>query len=341
MYQLRYDDSIKRLVIFLTYRCNFNCSYCYVKKRKTKELSSKELIKIIDKLKKKNSKLKEINFMGGEPLLRFDTIKKIVSNYKNKFEYNLNTNGSLLNDDILNFLSKNRVIITLSLDGSEKTHNKNRKNKTFDKIVDRIRNYKDKVIINYVVNNDSTDKLIKDFDNLVKLGFKKIDIRPNSDYLWKKEEFKKLNKEILKFYMLYFNRYAGQGIKIILDKMVTEKCFYLNEKGCQEVKISPEGYFFSCCRLCNTYRSKGLNFGKNRLDSKKRKNFLNFARKKINKYRIEKCKDCILDKYCLCMIDSFYLDKKNFSRWLDTFCKINKIMIGNLLRAKYHTLRKF
>ncbi len=339
-YQRIRNDLITRLVIFLTYRCNFNCSYCYVNKKETKELSANKLIKIIKELKTKNNEIKEINFMGGEPLLRFDVIKEIINIFGNEFVFNLNTNGYLLDKETLDFLLKNNVIIVLSLDGSEKTHNLNRKDKTFNKILNNIKGYEDKVIVNYVINPNSIDNLIKDFENLVNLGFKKIDVRPNSDYLWRKDELDKLDKEVLKFYRLYFNKYKEKGVGLILDKVIGKRCFYENERGCNELKISPEGYFFSCCRLCNAYRKEDMNFGKKVFDCEKREKFLSFARDKINIYRKNKrCDGCNLRSYCLCLIDSFYLAGSDFDAWFNSYCRINKIMIGNLIKTHDQSLK--
>ena len=215
-YQRIRNDLITRLVIFLTYRCNFNCSYCYVNKKETKELSANKLIKIIKELKTKNNEIKEINFMGGEPLLRFDVIKEIINIFGNEFVFNLNTNGYLLDKETLDFLLKNNVIIVLSLDGSEKTHNLNRKDKTFNKILNNIKGYEDKVIVNYVINPNSIDNLIKDFENLVNLGFKKIDVRPNSDYLWRKDEFPQNNFDDKAHFGL-----IAQDVEKIVPELVT------------------------------------------------------------------------------------------------------------------------
>ncbi len=65
----------------------------------------------------------DIVFYGGEPLLAFDSIKYAVSflnecgSREKKLKFSINTNGSLLTDEMLNFFDIHRFSIMLSFDG--------------------------------------------------------------------------------------------------------------------------------------------------------------------------------------------------------------------------------
>lgn len=64
----------------------------------------------------------QISFIGGEPLLKFNLIKKIVEyikTFNNKVSFTIITNGSLLKEDILNYLIENMFHITISFDGEK------------------------------------------------------------------------------------------------------------------------------------------------------------------------------------------------------------------------------
>ena len=84
--QLREIDTLN---IFLTRTCNMSCSYCYFKKvineRKTQQY---KLLKEIDFVTT-HCKIRNIVFSGGEPLLKYGLIKKIVSYLvkKNDFKF--------------------------------------------------------------------------------------------------------------------------------------------------------------------------------------------------------------------------------------------------------------
>ena len=85
--------------IFLTNKCNLNCVYCFKDKRKREP----ELSSIIQQIKKAR---KKILIRGGEPLLRGD-ISYILQFAKSRgLKIGLETNGILLNKDILSYLDE-------------------------------------------------------------------------------------------------------------------------------------------------------------------------------------------------------------------------------------------
>lgn len=71
----------------------------------------------------------ELDLFGGEPLMNPEVVKHVI-NYVRRREFEtgknikltLTTNGTLLNDDIIQFLNDNRVMLVLSLDGKKETH---------------------------------------------------------------------------------------------------------------------------------------------------------------------------------------------------------------------------
>lgn len=122
-------------LILLTYRCNLNCKMCYLQERKEKinvqkELTTQEIKNIINQLNKFSFKTPQIEFSGGEPLLRKD-ILKILKYTANQNKYHILTNGTLLSNKIskeLVNMGLNRITgsgltgITVSIDGPEEIH---------------------------------------------------------------------------------------------------------------------------------------------------------------------------------------------------------------------------
>jgi 4Fe-4S single cluster domain len=75
----------------------------------------------------------KIEFQGGEPLLNFPLIKKIVANAhersattKKAVDFVIASNLALLSHEILAFCKSNKILLSTSLDGPADLHNKNR-----------------------------------------------------------------------------------------------------------------------------------------------------------------------------------------------------------------------
>jgi uncharacterized protein len=134
--------NITQVTIETTQRCNMRCAYCvyngeYFFERKISDLdmsfetAQAGLDYIHSILKDRYKKEFKISFYGGEPLLRFDTIKKIVF-YSRKLFRNWNlkflitTNGTLINDEIIDFFISNDFKVLISLDGPRKNHDAKR-----------------------------------------------------------------------------------------------------------------------------------------------------------------------------------------------------------------------
>ena len=87
-------------------------------------ISLKTAQKAIDFYFKNNNNYNhQISFIGGESLLKFNLIKKIVEyikTFNNKVSFTIITNGSLLKEDILNYLIENMFHITISFDEKKK-----------------------------------------------------------------------------------------------------------------------------------------------------------------------------------------------------------------------------
>ena len=122
---------MERYVIHVTKKCNMACSYCYEEDRVstyTWEEIEELCFNIINL--NRNGEHYSIEFLGGEPCLAFDYIKKAVKLFKeNDHEhcdyFIITTNGTILNNDIADFLRKNPdVCFSISLDGTKEANSR-------------------------------------------------------------------------------------------------------------------------------------------------------------------------------------------------------------------------
>lgn len=141
-----YNNKLGRAIIplryffELTYLCNLNCPYCYVgADRKKNELSTEEWFKVIDQIPWYSF----VTLVGGEPLIRKDFIPILEKTAKKtRGKLNVVTNGILINDEIIDaFIRTKMMLLSVSLDGYGKNHDKNRaKEGIFDKIISNLDN---------------------------------------------------------------------------------------------------------------------------------------------------------------------------------------------------------
>lgn len=78
---LKNDNAVRTVTLFITEECNLNCKYCYEKKEKRKRggLSFVRIKEILShELTATNSFNKvAIEFFGGEPFLEFVTLRDV------------------------------------------------------------------------------------------------------------------------------------------------------------------------------------------------------------------------------------------------------------------------
>ncbi|MBQ5905223.1 MAG: thioether cross-link-forming SCIFF peptide maturase, partial [Clostridia bacterium] len=128
---------IKALCLHVAHSCNLACSYCFAGQGKyhgKDALMSFETGKRAFDFLIENSGTRrnlEVDFFGGEPLLNWDVVKKLVEyarsieKEKNKnFRFTLTTNGVLIDDEVIEFANKEMSNVVLSLDGRKDVHDK-------------------------------------------------------------------------------------------------------------------------------------------------------------------------------------------------------------------------
>lgn len=126
------------VTLMLCQECNLRCRYCYAENGEymnpgiMPEEIGKKAIEYIANLDDGKDRFDVIMF-GGEPLMDFKKIKNLVeyakqvAKEKNKeVGFSITTNGTLLTEEIEQYLLKEKFNITLSLDGGKCVNDKNR-----------------------------------------------------------------------------------------------------------------------------------------------------------------------------------------------------------------------
>lgn len=134
------DRNLSFFIFQVTQGCNLRCAYCPYSQSNEKIRHHKNINMTWEVAKKGldfyfqhsvDSNFIGIGFYGGEPLLNFELVNRIVDYSNRLFEgkdihYSITTNGTLLTDEIISFMEKNNFQLLISLDGDKDSTDKNR-----------------------------------------------------------------------------------------------------------------------------------------------------------------------------------------------------------------------
>ncbi len=320
------SNVIKALCLHVAHTCNLNCEYCFASQGKyhgERALMSEDVGKrAIDFLIEHSGQRHnlEVDFFGGEPLMNFDVVKKIVSyarslekKYDKHFRFTLTTNGVNLNDDVIDYLNQEMDNVVLSLDGRKEVHDSTRKTITgkgsYDIVVPKFLNFvKKRGDKSYYMRGTFTHNNV-DFTNdifhMADLGFRELSMEPvvcsqdepyalnDKDLPKLKEQYEILAKEMLK------REKQGRGFTFyhyMLD-LKNGPCIYKRLSGCgsgtEYMAVTPWGELYPCHQFVG---DKKYSLG-NIYDGIKNKELVEKF-KNSNIYTRPKCQDCWAKLYC-------------------------------------------
>lgn len=241
----------------ITEKCNLKCLHCYQGEPESRDISTKECIDIIDKLKAKD--VLALDFSGGEPLLREDIFE--ILDYANQKEFytTLRSNGTTITTDIARKIKKVGVDeVIVSLDGAKaETHNKRRGKNSFEKTVMGLENLSAEsieTIVNFSYNKDN----ITDVDELLRLcksfNVSRVNISPVlpvgratdiQKTLFNEEEICAINTDIWCRYL-----YMGDYVQTMLSQNSIRHNYRFGTSKCEALTascvISTDGNIYPC-----------------------------------------------------------------------------------------------
>ena len=229
------DHNMSYMILQVTQACNLRCEYCaysgnyYNRVHSSLYMTFDIAQKAVDFLFAHSYNQKElgIGFYGGEPLLNFSLIKKVIDYIEEYYperivKYNMTTNATLLTDSIVDFLVEKNFDLLFSLDGPKEIHNLHRKfsdgTGSYDKIIDNLQRFQNRhphafskcrtntvvspehdvaCTIDYFESNPLISELTSQFSYLSEFGIKdEVKYQKYVDLYRDKEIFKEFMKMI-------------------------------------------------------------------------------------------------------------------------------------------------
>lgn len=316
---------VKAMCLNIAHDCNLRCKYCFASTGdfgKGRKLMSFETGKhAIDFLLENSGDRPnlELDFFGGEPLMNFDVVQKIVkyarsreAEFNKKFRFTITTNGLLLDDDKIDFINKEMSNVVLSIDGRKEINDYFRVRVDGTGCYDKILPAFKKLVAGrgdkeYYVRGTFTNRnpdFSEDVFSLYNEGFDQISVEPvvgDSDEfaLTEKDlpavfkEYERLAKRIIenekkggKFNFFHFMLDLDQG-----------PCAIKRLRGCgcgnDYIAITPDGDIYPCHQFVGIDEYKMGNIDEGTFDQEMK---ADFARAHV--YSKEDCKKCWAKFYC-------------------------------------------
>lgn len=178
----RVTHHLPQLSLELTQSCNQRCRYCaytydVARTDHPRHMSLQTARNAVEVYLAHSAKAASrcVSFWGGEPLLRFETLRNVVKLVQSETAgaanapfFQFTTNGTLIDHDVACFLAANRIRLLVSLDGPKLLHDRYRRtvsgHGTYDAVMRGLNHlwqvdpahYRENVRFNCVIGNQSS-----------------------------------------------------------------------------------------------------------------------------------------------------------------------------------------
>lgn len=318
---------IKAMCLNIAHDCNLKCKYCFASEgdyNGERKLMSFDVGKRAIDFVIKNSGPRhniEIDLFGGEPLMNFEVVKQIIDYAKDmekihnkSIRFTITTNGTLLNEDNMDYIDKNMGNVVLSIDGRKEVNDNIRKrydgSGTYNTILPKIKRMverRDKSKQYYVRGTFTRDNLdfYNDVVSLANEGFKEISVEPvvleaGNPLSLREEDLPKIFEQYDKLTELIIEEAKnGNGFKFYHFNIDINggPCVYKRISGCgaghEYVAVTPDGDIYPCHQFVGNEKFIIGNIYKEGLNQDIMNTFKNG-----HIYNKPKCMDCWARFYC-------------------------------------------
>ena len=317
---------IKALCMHIAHTCNLNCSYCFASQGKyhgeravmSFEVGKRALDFLIENSGTRHNL--EVDFFGGEPLMNFDVVKKLVEyarsiekKYNKNFRFTLTTNGVLVDDDVIDFANREMSNVVLSLDGRKEVHDRYRVDYSgrgsYDKIVPKFQKLvESRGGKNYYMRGTFTHAnpdFLEDIKVMLDLGFREISMEPvvsapgepaeltKEDMPIVFEQYEKLAE------LMREKRREGDPFTFYhyMIDLTGGPCIYKRISGCgsgtEYMAVTPWGDLYPCHQFVGEEKFKLGDIYEGVTNKDMQNEFAS-----CNVYAREECRDCWARLYC-------------------------------------------
>ncbi len=227
--------------LYVTETCNLKCRYCYFRDKRGRSLSLKTVKAFVSFLSSWEKRPKKFILSGGEPLLVWPLVKKIIAWLRKTVpgaDIGIQTNGLLLDTSKIAVLKAHKINLEIGLDGGVDICTAWRHGMTdasFRRLLGALyacRKAGVSVNCNMTVHPSAVHTFPDNFSFLAGLPFGKIDITPAAFAVWTREQQETFIKDYTALIRQHGQRiYAGDAVRLKPDRP-------------WDVSLHPPGYVF-------------------------------------------------------------------------------------------------
>lgn len=318
-------------MLLVTHRCNLRCSYCYETKNVTHDMTASQAKRYInDVVRSLDDSYDEfeVQFMGGEPLMRYPLIKEVsewlwhTTFPKPLVQVFAPTNGTLLNDEMKIWFSehKERICLGLSFDGTWMMQNVNRSNSYSAVDLEFYLMTWPNQSIKMTISPETLPFLFEGVTEMHRLGFKylTVDLAMGNSINWKTDHLIVLNDQLARLSEYYLSNPGVPCMSMLnlnlsliwQDNEETKRC------SCGEtlVCIDHDGKQYACHLFSPISASTKRAKMSQQIDFTDHASFLSI-----------KCKGCLLNPICTNCYGMNYLCNGSLAEQSPFVCQAFKI----------------
>ncbi|MCH5297928.1 MAG: radical SAM protein [Ruminococcus sp.] len=358
------DNSLSKLAINVTNKCNLQCKYCYAgggsycSDEGLMDIATAK--KVIDVFYNKFKSINAIHFFGGEPLLNEPIIRficeYITELYNDKKintmpQFGATTNGTIYSDQLVETMKRFNIFLTISIDGPKEIHDNMRIGKggkgSFDIIIKNIEKFRSNSIninaseitfnnshLKYDYSVFDTIKYLKDNLDIQNIHIVPVSGNSETDYrLPDSNSFSSSVKTIFEEINRNKKDYSYSMINRVIQSLRnrTTSRFFCGA-GLTDYSVSIKGDIYPCFmftdiesyKLGNVWSEKS--FFESPEYSTWRNKFLSF-----NKYECGECAECFNNRICSGCLGTNYFNTGNIFKPSKMYCDMQKALTENVL----------
>lgn len=248
--------------LLLAEGCNLQCKYCYEGEMKTANFLSDEIaekaLEYICNISSENECI-DLMLLGGEPLLNkpifFKVLDLIENKYKNrKFNIEMTTNGTLLDQSVLDKVFETGIDLSISLDGKKFTNELNRIAKSsteyYEKVIRQVKRLvaeNRKFNIRMTITPNNVYYLMENVIYFYEMGINRIYIGLDEFIDWSDENLAVLNSQMTELDEFYLNNIIQHKNKV-LNLYDFKMSIFMAKRDIMYCSAGTESHFVIDCK---------------------------------------------------------------------------------------------
>lgn len=257
---------IIKLELIHTEGCNLACSYCFEKsthghRRMPLNIAKAAIDLLFDY--SQNEPLLYITHFGGEPTLNFSAIQYVTEYAERKasplgksVDFNITTNGVLLNKFMIDYFAQHKIKVLLSIDGLEPTHNRFRIDRhghgTFERVMlgfELLKKVQPWIGVKMTVMPSTASNLFDNVLGLYEMGVNQFIIGYATGVKWSRENMESYSKQLSQLFHWYKQK-TRQDLRIHeFEDIHTDTSFFGCQAGRNSISIAVDGEISPCSKI--------------------------------------------------------------------------------------------